>query len=144
MGMQLVAFSESQDSAVLVPVAALADPVLTVSGDNVQVPVFAPFLFGMVGLGANITRGQLVSPSLRRTLNPTIRPLNVGAEPLSPPVAIMFPGSPIPLDASEQLQAHAAEDAAGAAQCTILAFLSDGAISPVDGEIFSVRVTNAS
>jgi len=144
MAMQLAVFSESQDSALLVPVAAIADPSLTVSGDNIQIPGFTPNLFGVIGIGANTTRVQLVSPSLRRTVNPTIRPLNVGAEPLSPPVAVMFPGSPIALDASEQLQAHAAEDSAGAAQSTVVVFLSDGAISPVDGEIFSVRVTNAS
>lgn len=144
MTMQLAAFSESQDSAVLVPVAALADPSLTVAGDNVQVPGFTPNLMGMVVIGANTTRAQLVSPSLRRTLNPEIRPINVGAEPLSPPLGVIFPASPIPLDASEQLQAWAAEDAAGATQSTVLVFLSEGAITPVDGEIFSVRVTNAS
>ena len=144
MGFQLVAYSESQDSAVLVPVAALADPSMTVGGDNVQVPAFAPYLMGMAAIGANVTRAQLVAPSLRRIMNPEIRPLNVGAETLSPPVASMFPASPIPLDVSEQLQAHVAEDAAGAVQSTILVFLADGAIAPVEGDIFTVRVTNAS
>ncbi len=144
MSFHLAGYTESQDSAVLVPVAALADPSLTVSGDNIQIPAFAPNLMGAMAIGANTTRAQLVSPSLRRILNPEIRPINVGAEPLSPPLAALFPGSPIPLDASEQMQAYAAEDAAGAAQSTVILFLSEGAIAPVSGEIFTVRVTNAS
>ena len=36
-----------------------------------------------------------------------------------------------------------AEDAAGASAGTILAWLTDGPIAPVSGEMFTVRVTNA-
>ncbi len=144
MTFHLAAFLESQDSAVLVPTAALADPSLTVSGDNIQVPNFGANLVGALALGANVTRAQLLSPSLRRVLNPEIRPVNIGAEPLSPPAAAMHVASPIPLDVGEQLQAWMAEDAAGASQVEIFVFLADGSLAPVDGEIFTVRVTNAS
>jgi hypothetical protein len=140
----LFGFTESQDSAVLVPVTALADPSMTVSGDNVQIPDYASLLIGYAGIGVNITRAQLQSPSLRRTVNPEIRPLIVATEPNSPPGLIMFPDAPITLDAGEQIQAYVAEDAAGAAQSTVLVWLADGAITPVQGEIFSIRVTNAS
>lgn len=140
----LAAFSESQDSAVLVPMTALADPSMTVSGDNIQVPDYASMLMGVCGIGANATRVQLQSPSLRRTVNYEVRGLNVGAEPLSPPVACLFPYSPIQLDVDEQLQAHMAEDAAGASQVSALVWLADKPLEKVEGEIFSVRVTNAS
>lgn len=139
----LVAFSESQDSSNLLPLAALSDPSVTVAGDFVQIPTFAGYLIGMMGIGANITRARLVSPSLRRIVNPEIRPLNVAAEPNSPPQITLFPLSPIALDVGEQVSAEAAEDAAGAAQNTILMMLSDGVLQPVQGEIFSVRVTAA-
>ena len=144
MAFHLCGFYESQDSAVLVPTAALADPSMTVSGDNIQIPDYASMLIGAMGIGANLTRAQLQSPSLRRTINYEIRGLNVGAEPLTPPVVNLFPYTPIQLDVDEQLQAHMAEDAAGASVGVILVWLADGAISPAEGEIFQVRVTNAS
>lgn len=142
--LHLCGWYESQDSAVLVPTAALADPAMTVSGDNIQVPEYAPMLIGAYAMGANVTRAQLQSPSLRRTVNQEIRPVNVGAEPLSPVVLDLPIGIGIPLDVDEQLQAWMAEDAAGASAVLILAWLSDKELSPVTGEIFSVRVTNAS
>lgn len=143
MAHHLIAFSESQDNANLVPVAALADPSVTVAGDFVQIPSFAPYLVGAMAIGANTTRSRLVSPSLRRILNPELRPINVGAEPLSPPAIHLFPLSPIALEPGEQISAEASEDAAGAAQSTVLVYLSDGVLQPVTGEIFSVRVTGA-
>ena len=143
MGFHLYAYSESQDSAVLVPTAAIVDPSLTVSGDYVQVPSFATYLMGAIAIGASTTRARLVSPSLRRILNPEIRPINRLALPSDPPRLMFFPASPIQLDEGEQLSAESAEDAAGAAQTTILVWLSDGAIAPVSGEIFSVRVSAA-
>lgn len=140
----LAAFSESQDTGgVLLPAAAIADPVLSVAGDNISVPDYAPGLMGAMGIGTTITRAQLVSPSLRRTANYEIYPVNIGAEPLTPTPIAMFPGSPIPLDINEQLQAHVAEGVAGAEQETVLVWLCDGAITPVSGEIYTVRVTAA-
>ncbi len=143
MAFHLCGYFESQDSAVLVPTAALADPTMTVSGDNIQIPDYASMLIGAMGIGANLTRAQLQSPSLRRTINYEIRGLNVNAEPLNPPVASFFPTAPIQLDVDEQLQAHMAEDAAGASAATILVWLADKAVEAVEGEIFTVRVTNA-
>lgn len=140
----LCGYFESQDSAVLVPTAALADPSMTVSGDNISIPDYASMLIAAMGIGPNLTRAQLQSPALRRVLNYEIRPLNVGAEPLSPVPIDLFVNSPIQLDIDEQMQAYMAEDAAGASAGTILVWLADKAIEPVEGEIFTVRVTNAS
>lgn len=140
----LCGYFESQDSAVLVPTAALADPSMTVSGDNISIPDYASMLIAAMGIGPNLTRAQLQSPALRRVLNYEIRPLNVGAEPLSPVPIDLFVNSPIQLDIDEQMQAYMSEDAAGASAGTILVWLADKAIEPVEGEIFTVRVSNAS
>lgn len=139
----LVAWSESQDSAVLIETAAVADPHLTVAGDIIRVPEFASQLIGVYGLGVNVTRAQLRSPSLRRVVNLEISPLDRLALPGSPVVIAMFPDSPLSLDVDEDLTALMAEDAVGASRVTILAFLADGAIGPVSGEVFTVRVTAA-
>lgn len=140
----ICAYFESIDSAVLTGLTALADPAMTVSGDNIQVPEYAGSLIGAIGIGANITRAQLQAPSLRRMLNYEIRPLNVGAEPLSPIPMALFPENPISLDVDEQLQAWASEDAAGASAVFVIVFLADGPLAPINGEFFTVRVTNAS
>lgn len=143
MPFSTVAWSESQDSAVLVNVAALADPHIRVIGDDVLIPEFASLLVALYALGPNTTRAQLQSPTLRRMLNPEITPIDVAALPTTRPPFVMFHDSPIPLIPDESVNALAAEDAAGAARSTILAWLADGPLSPVSGEIYSVRVTNA-
>lgn len=139
----LLGYYESIDAATLAPITALSDPSLTISGDNVQVPEFASQLMGMYALGANITRAQLQSPSLRRILNPEIIPLDVAAEPTTDFRGNLFPEMPIALEAGEQLTAHIAEDAAGVSDNYVFVWLSDGAIAPVSGEMFTVRVTNS-
>ena len=143
MPFSLVGWSESQDSAVLIEVAALADPHLTSVGDIVRVPQFASHLVGLYALGLNVTRAQLRSPSLRRILNLEVMPLDRFALPSTPLPIAMFPLSPIPLDVDEDITALAAEDAVGAIRTSIFAFLADGPFEPITGQIFTVRATAA-
>lgn len=144
MAFHLCAYVENQDTGgVLTPVAALADPSMTVSGDNIQIPDYAPYLAGVYALGTTITRAQLQAPSLRRTINYEVYPVNVGIEPLSPPVKPIMLRNPIPLDPGEQMQAYLSEGVAGAEYGVVLVWLSDGEITPAEGEIYTVRVTNA-
>jgi hypothetical protein len=141
----LVAFSESQDSASLVNVAACADPHVRVSGDDVVVPANLNFVFGVYGIGVSITRAQLVSPSIRRRYPFEVTPLELASEPADPVKYYPFPASPIQLDPDESLNFQAAEGGAGATRSTGLVWLSDGPISPVSGlEVFTIRATNTS
>jgi hypothetical protein len=145
MSFSLVAWSESQDTAAaLTQVAALADQHVTTSGDDVLVPDFAPFLAGYFALGATISLGQMSAPSLRKTTLQDISPLNIGAEPLVPTPWHNRFVTPRPLVPGEGLRALVAEGAAGAEQETVLAWLSDGQIAPVSGEVQTIRCTNAS
>ncbi len=140
----LCGWSESQDTAgVLTTVTALGDPAMSVSGDNIQVPNYAPFLIGAWALGVTISRAQLQSPSLRRIVNQEIEPVDIGVVPSSNFKRWVYPDAPIALDINEQLQALIAEGAAGAEQGYVLAWLSDGKIDPYQGEIHTVRVTAA-
>lgn len=140
----LCAYSESQDTGgLLVNCAALADPSLTVGGDNIQVPDYASNLMGAVAQGLTIARAQLQSPSLRRVINFEINPVNQLGLLEDPPRGLWFPENPIALDVNEQVQALVAETAAGAEQETVLVWLSDGPIAPIGGEIHTVRVTAA-
>lgn len=140
----LAAFSESQDSATLTNVAALADQTLQIAGDDMIVPDDLPFLLGYYGLGPNLTRAQLVSPSLRSTWAEEISPQDVAAIPGSPYAWTYLGDAAIPLVPDEALNAQAAEDNAAAARATIGIWLCDQPPQPIIGmEIRSVRVTGA-
>ncbi len=139
----LIAWSESQDSAVLVNTAALADPHVRVSGDDIIVPRGMNRLIGLHAHGVNITLAQLQSPSLRRFVQYQIHPVDVAAEPGSPATALWLADQDVMLDEDEVLNALMAEDAAGASRVTICAWLGDAAPRPVGGDLRTVRATSA-
>ncbi len=140
----LIGWTESQDSAALVNVAALADPHVRVEGDFVAVPQEVSQLMALYALGPNLTQAMFLTPSLRRILNMQIGPVDIAAEPTSPTPMIAFPGSPIVMDPEEQMSAQAAENGAGATRATVLAWLCDKPIDVVRGDIRTVRATNTS
>jgi len=140
----LVAFTESQDSAALTNIAAVADPHVRVVGDDIYVPVALPNLAGYHFCGANFTQGQVASPSLRRVVNLDIDQADLADEPGSPPNVHDLFGSPVPLDGGEALNTLMAEDAAGASRVNALLWFSDGPLAPVTGAMYSIRATNAS
>jgi len=141
----LVGFSESQDSASLTNVAALADPHIRVSGDDVTVPAGLNYVGGVYAIGADTTRAQLVSPSIRRRYPFEIVPVEVAAEPADPVKYFGLFDNPLQLDPDESLNAQCAESNAAAGRSTVLVWLCDGATAPITGaEIFTIRATNTS
>jgi len=149
MAFTLIGWYESQDtSGSLTAVAGISDPHVRVSGDDIIVPTIEgqaySRLLGVYAAGTGITRAQLRSPSLRRLANLEVNPLNRGGlEPLSP-VPIMWMGDrPVSLETEEALNAYVAEDTTGAEAEVVLAWLGTGPMEPVEGNIFSVRVTSS-
>lgn len=138
-----VGYYESQDSAVLVNIAAIADPHVTVTGDNIYVPGELPFLAGFYFHGVNFTQGQIASPTLRRLANIDVEPADLAAEPGSPPAMHDLFSTPKGLTAGEAVTALMAEDAAGASAVQATVWFSSGPIAPATGEIFTVRATSA-
>jgi len=143
MSFHLAAYSASVDQAALAAIAAVADPSLTVSGNNIQIPDFAPFLMGAYANGVNISRAQLQSPSLRRVVNPEIRPVDVSVTPTTNPDMMDLFKNPIKLDVSEQMQGFTAESGAGATRMNLFVWLGDGKTDIITDQIFSVRCTGA-
>lgn len=143
MTFHVAGWSASVDQAAVAAIAAMADPSLTVSGNNIQIPDFASMLVGAFGIGVNLTRFQLQSPSLRRVINYEVSPLNYLATPSNPPCFTDLMYNPIQLDVSEQMQAYAAEDGVGATRMNAFVLLGDGKVEQVSQPIFTVRVTSA-
>jgi hypothetical protein len=139
----VVAWTESQDSAVLVNIAAVADTLYRSAGDDIFVPRTLPFLGGFWFGGVNFTQGQIWSPSILRRLGGgyDIDQADLADEPGSPPNFVDLFDHPIPLTAGEQLRTLAAEDGAGAQRTNAILFLVSGPAEPIEGDVISVRYT---
>lgn len=121
----MIGYSESQDNAALVNVAAIVDDHVTVTADDILVPKKTNMLAGVMGLGLNITLGRVSSPSLEAFNLIDVAPLNVAAEPISNTPWMPLFDSPIPLQVNESLRFLAAEDGAGAQRSTGILWLMD-------------------
>ncbi|MEM2990161.1 MAG: hypothetical protein QXQ02_03150 [Halobacteria archaeon] len=120
---------------------AVPDEHVRVEGDNIMVPDFNRII-GYYANGENIQNVQLSSPSLRRLALVDIAPVENSALPESPPDPICRPLSPLTLDIDESLSALAGNaDASSAHQENVVLFLSNGPVTPVNGEIITIRTT---
>ena len=139
----LIGYSASQDtSGTLTTTAALADPHVRVSGNDVSIPADLPFISGVYAIGATMTRAALVSPSIRRRYPFEVFPVDASATPTDPWHFHDVSQSVIQLDVDESLNFQFAESGAGAQRGTGLVWLSDGPISPdANGEFFTIRAT---
>jgi len=140
MAFHLAAFWENIDHAgVRAPIAAaLGEQVLFIAGDDIRIPDDTN---QMVAAAANValltTDCRLVSPSLRRFVNPQLAPVNSltdgNVEPQSPAVMHDWRRNPIPLDPGESLNAEADSNPAAAADQSVLVWLADGPLVPIEG-----------
>jgi len=143
MPFTLVGWSESQDaSAALTKFKALEDPHVRVEADNIIVPNLTK-LAGAYAVGTGLVDAQLDSPSLRRMLLFDINPVDTGAEPAADIGTLLTDlfASPYSLEKAEPLSALAQNTAVNWA--TILAWLSDGPVKPITGNIVTIKATAA-
>jgi hypothetical protein len=139
----LIGYSASQDSSgSLTTTAALADPHVRVSGNDISIPEQLANVAGVYAIGATMTRAALVSPSIRRRYPFEVFPIDASATPTDPWHFHDVAQSIIGLDVDESLNFQFAESGAGAQRGSGLVWLSDGPISPdMVGEIFTIRAT---
>jgi len=128
---------------VLTYAPALADQHVRVEGNNVVVPGGMANLLGAFAAGATISRAQVESPALRRTILLDLGPLNEAAEPLDPTPYFDAFYNPIPLDEYEPLRMLVAGEESSAEDKVGLIWLGDGPQSPATGEMYTVRCTSS-
>lgn len=143
MTFHLCGFTESQDSAVLTNIAALADQSVQVNGDDIIVPNDLTLLGGVYALGPSLTRANLTSPSIRRMFSNEIARLDLSATPTDQLLVSWHGDSRLQLDPGEQMNAQMAEGAAGASRGTVLAWLFDRIPQPISADIRTIRVTSS-
>lgn len=145
MSTHVVAWFESIDSATLAAINNMVDDVLSrPTTERYAVPSDYRWLRWAAALGPNITRAQIVTPSLgtkRESYEIIPRAEGVSAFDLLNPEVHRLP-RPVPLVYSEELEAQVAEDAAGAANNWVLACLGPEQLPEMPaGEIRIIRST---
>lgn len=142
----LAGFFEDVDQAnVLSAIAAMPDQSLNTSGDNLTVPADLPFLSGAALLTAatTFTSAQIRTPSLRTLANYDLSAYTGADDFANPPNIDYFMGNPKRLVGTEDMQFLTDTDHAAAIEIQGFVWLSDGPITPVTGEQFTVRCTSA-
>lgn len=139
----MCAYQRSQAAAAnLVNLSAIFDNFLTLSAasGNFLLPRSMLWLGGL-GLGANISRAQFITPSLRQIFSPEIAPYNVGAAPVSLQPFTYY-GSSGPLIPANDDLAFATSNSAGVADQQFgLMFFGDNMTTTPPGNIITVHGT---
>lgn len=144
-----VAFQESVDpGGAFNALTAVADPHITVSGDDVRVPSLNQLIAVAFGVDVTVEAfARLTSPSLRVRNLLHVEPFNTGTaaavEPGSPHRLADLRLSPIALVAGENLNAEVQSDPLAAQIQWAVAWLADGPPAPLRGPIFTARATAA-
>lgn len=147
MATHLIAWTESQDSAALVPVNTVRDDIVTQIGvDRFRVPSDYKNIYAAAALGVDLTRAQIVAPSLEVVrATQEIIPHERGDDTFTLDGPRYFkPMRDIELDPFESLEFQAAEDGAGATRQYGLVWLKQpGNLPPVpEGPIIYARATS--
>ncbi len=136
----LVAYSNAKDClGVFTSIPAVPDQHVKTQTVYITVPNLNQIIGSYALLGANGNDCRLVAPSLRRTNPLYIQPAELVDVPSADPLMRFHPESPVVLDVNESLEVEVDADNADTAQKTIGVWLSDGVITPVHGEIFTVN-----
>lgn len=142
MPFTLVAWTENfAGAATLDALTAIADPHVRVSGDDIWIPEALPFLAGYKALGSVVTAARIESPTLR-TLTPIdVSPIDAGTEPTGANLMAKIFANPKTVGGGEALNFKAT--VSGAGRGWGLAWLSDGPLTPITGEVFTVKCTSS-
>ncbi len=139
----IIAYQEAKPADTTpIAISGVADQHVRVDGAIIYMSDINEIIASYVCGHTTLTDAYLASPSLRRLANYAIAPIHSGTPPLGDASFIMHPLSPLPLEKNEGLEAIVTASATvGAVVTTVVVFLSDAAVMPVDGEIFHVRAT---
>jgi hypothetical protein len=135
-----VAWSESIDAGgVLSHLTAVPDTHVRTDGDGIVIGEYNRLVGALACVGATATQARFVSPSIRRLNAQHIRPLELAICQAGIPNVSIYPDNYIQLEDSEDLKVEENGNPAAAEQCSIVAFLSSGAIQPVSGKIITIN-----
>lgn len=109
-----------------------------------QVPAALPYLHSVVGIGTNLVRLRIQSPRFLPFPYPDLNPNNRGASGESPPRFFDYSTNPFPLNATDEIDIFASQNAAGAqVEYCAIQFTDNVKIPVPSGQAFTVHATAA-
>jgi len=137
MPFTVVAYHKAAVSGTLLPITAVSDPHVTVSGNDITIPELNQLVAALM-FGNAPTQGQIQSPSLRRIILEDI-PAFIATEVCTGAVHVIVDkrDNPLALERSEKLNVYSIHTLDG--WCLI--WLADGPIAPVVGDIRTIKCT---
>jgi len=133
----LMGYHKAAISATLLPLQPIADPHVTVSGNDLTVPELNQIV-ALLCVGGAPTQAQMQSPSLRKLIQEDI-PAYIATEVCTGAVDVIVDkrDNPLILTRSEKLNGLTIHTTDG----RIFVWLADGPISPISGDIRTVKCT---
>ncbi len=144
-----VAWMQSVDPAgAFVQLNAVPDQHVTVVGSFIRVPALNQLVAAAAMLDNTVApQARITAPSLRLRSLFRLEPQNgqsaAAVEPDSPQKVTDLSLAPLVLVPGEDLRAEILSDPAAAQIQSVVAWLADGPLAPVRGNIFTVRATSA-
>jgi hypothetical protein len=141
----VVAFSQNIDeNGVLTNLQAVSEQITNTEGNYLYVPASSPNLIGhSFYLGTTGERGRIQSPSIRSLFPIDVSPINNELVSGDQYRVQLYADKPIPLMPNEGLECLSLANPASAEQHTAVILLAPGAITPVSGQIFTIRGTSS-
>ena len=121
------------------PCLAIPDQHVRTELNSIFIQEFNLLLGGMALIGAAAGQARFVAPSLRRVNPQAIEPLETAIVQAGVPIHAVSPRTGIQLDQNEQLQFESNPTLAGAQEQAGYAWLADARITPVEGQIRTIR-----
>ncbi len=149
MPFHLAAFSESVDPAgAFNALTGVIDPVLTVVGDNVQVPTLNKILAAAAGVETAAAQQARISAPSRRVLAlqrvaPTQGAAAAVSLPADPHHVMDLRANPLQMVTGEQVNFEVNSDPVAAQIQWGLVWFADALIPPGTGTVFTIRATGA-
>ena len=138
----LVAYSTSFNAATETEISAIADGIMAVQNNHI-IPQSDRYLIWAMGVGLNMQRLRLVSPTLRQVTTPFIRPIEELATPGNLFHFMRMSRVPLLLKGLEEISLFATQDSGGAERENGLLALSRGIVQPADNQqVFCMRGTS--
>jgi len=132
-----VAFFKDGANSTLDAIQPVADEHVTVSGNDLTVPELNHIVY-VAASGVDASRVQLQAPSLRRLWLEDIGEMgNGGLLGAVNHIGVDYREDPLPLEVSEKLNVYTIHTS----DMYVMINLADGAISPVHGDIRTIKAT---
>ena len=134
--------SISSSASVLSQITSVFNSVVPTLNKGFQVPYQLPYLHSVMAVGSGLVRVRMQTPRFLPFPYPDLNPQNRGTAFESPPRIFDYSNSPLPLNATDEIDAYASQNSGGSASPYIAIQFTDNVKIPIPaGQMFTVHST---